>query len=228
VTLDNLLADGQSQAQPFLLGAKERLEDARLIAFGNARPGILERQADFLGHRLADIHHELPPLRTHGVDGVDADVHAHLLDLIGDGSEREGILFGMQLPVDICISPNTDPGCSGASIQKNRFRDALLSPTFLRTLMKLHREEHDLSDPLLTPLYADLQGLPSIFIQVGEDELLLDDAKRFANCAKAAGVPVTLEIWPNMWHVWHYCTPDLSEANQAIEHITKYILTMQY
>jgi monoterpene epsilon-lactone hydrolase len=125
----------------------------------------------------------------------------------------------------VCISPNTDPGCSGASIQKNRFRDALLSPMFLRTMMKLYRGDHNLSDPILTPLYGDLQGLPSILIQVGEDELLLDDAKRFAECANAAGVPVILEIWPKMWHVWHFCTPDLLEANQAIEHIAKHILT---
>lgn len=123
----------------------------------------------------------------------------------------------------VCISPNTDPSCSGASIRKNRFRDALLSPRYLRTMMKLYTRSHDLCDPLLTPLYADLQGLPSMLIQVGEDELLLDDSIRFSNCAKTAGVDVTLEIWPHMWHVWHTCLPDLPEANQAIEHIARYL-----
>lgn len=125
----------------------------------------------------------------------------------------------------VCISPNTDPTCSGASIRKNRFRDALLSPRYLRTMMKLYAGSHDLRDPLLTPLYADLHGLPSMLIQVGEDELLLDDSIRFSDCAKAAGVDVTLEIWPHMWHVWHTCVPDLLEANQAIELIARFLHT---
>ncbi len=89
--------------------------------------------------------------------------------------------------------------------------------------MNLYAGNHDLHDPLLTPLYADLHGLPSMLIQVGEDELLLDDSIHFSNYAKTAGVDVTLEIWPHMWHVWHICLPDLPEANQAIEHIVRYL-----
>jgi monoterpene epsilon-lactone hydrolase len=123
----------------------------------------------------------------------------------------------------VCMSPNTDPACSGASIRKNRLRDALHSPRYLRTMMKLYAGSHDLRDPLLTPLYADLHGLPSILIQVVEDELLLDDAVRFSDCAKADGVDITLEIYPHMWHGWHTCLPDLQEANQAIEHIARYL-----
>jgi monoterpene epsilon-lactone hydrolase len=123
----------------------------------------------------------------------------------------------------VCISPNTDPACRGVSIQRNRFRDALLSPRYLRTMMKLYAGSHDLRDPLLTPLYASLHGLPRMLIQVGEDELLLDDSIRFSDCAKAVGVNVTLEIWPHMWHGWHTCVPDLLEANQAIEAIARYL-----
>jgi len=58
--------------------------------------------------------------------------------------------------------------------------------------MKLYVGSHDLCDPLLTPLYADLHGLPSILIQVGEDELLLDDSIRFSDCAKQ---PVRMSLW---------------------------------
>ncbi len=89
--------------------------------------------------------------------------------------------------------------------------------------MRLYAGSHDLHDPLLTPLYADLDGFPSMLIQVGQDELLLDDSIRFTNCAKVAGVDVTLEIWPHMWHLWHTCLPNLPEANQAIEHIGCYL-----
>jgi monoterpene epsilon-lactone hydrolase len=90
-------------------------------------------------------------------------------------------------------------------------------------MMKLYAGSHDLDDPLLTPLYASLHGLPPILIQVGEDELLLDDAVRFSDYAKKEGVDITLEIWPHMWHGWQTCIPDLPEANQAIEQIARYL-----
>jgi monoterpene epsilon-lactone hydrolase len=69
----------------------------------------------------------------------------------------------------------------------------------------------------------DLHGLPPILIQVGADELLLDDSRRFSDSARAAGVDLTQEVWPHMWHVWHACIPELPEASQAIEHIAEFI-----
>ncbi len=93
--------------------------------------------------------------------------------------------------------------------------------------MKLYAGSHDLHDPLLTPLFADLHGLPPILIQVGEDELLLDDSIRFSDCAKTAGVNVALEIWPHMWHTWHTCLPNLLAANQAVEKIAQFLYSHQ-
>jgi acetyl esterase/lipase len=80
-----------------------------------------------------------------------------------------------------------------------------------------------LSDPYLSPLIADLHGLPPLLIQVGADEILLDDSRRFSDRAKAAGVDLTLEIWPHMWHDWHTCVPNLPEANRAIDRIAKFV-----
>lgn len=121
------------------------------------------------------------------------------------------------------ISMVTDPTCSGKSMRSNALRDTLLSGTFARTMMRHYVGGHPLNDPYLSPLIADLHNLPPMLIQAGADEILLDDSRRFCDYARAAGVNVTLEIWPNMWHVWHYCAPELPEANQAIEYIARFI-----
>jgi acetyl esterase/lipase len=65
--------------------------------------------------------------------------------------------------------------------------------------------------------------MPPILIQVGADEILLDDSKRFSDSALAAGVDLTLEVWPHMWHDWHLCVPDVPEATQAIGRIAEFI-----
>ena len=123
----------------------------------------------------------------------------------------------------ICISPNTDPTCSGKSMQTNALRDAIISPKFTRTMMRLYAGSHDLSDPYISPLIADLHGLPPLLIQVGAHEILLDDSRRLSDRALAAGVDLTLEIWPHMWHDWHTCVPNLPEANQAIDGIARFV-----
>ena len=130
----------------------------------------------------------------------------------------------LPLPVAaVGISPNTDPTCSGKSMRTNALRDAILSPTFAQKMMLHYVGSHPLNDPYLSPLIADLHNLPPMLIQAGADEILLDDSRRFSDCARAAGVNLTLEIWPNMWHCWHYWVPELPEASQAIEHIAKFI-----
>jgi acetyl esterase/lipase len=123
----------------------------------------------------------------------------------------------------VCMSPNTDPTCRGKTMRTNAWKDAILSPKFARTMMRLYVNDHDLNDPLIAPLHADLSGLPPILIQAGADEILLDDSVRFSDCAKAAGTNVMLEVWPHMWHVWQACVPALPEANQAIDHISKFV-----
>lgn len=78
---------------------------------------------------------------------------------------------------------------------------------------------------LLSPLRMDLSGLPDIFIQVGDHEVLLSDSIRFADRARAAGVVVHLEIWDHMWSVFHFLAYMLPEAQQAIAQIGQYVQT---
>ncbi|WP_279387134.1 alpha/beta hydrolase [Paenibacillus pinisoli] len=79
--------------------------------------------------------------------------------------------------------------------------------------------------PLLSPLRMDLKLLPRMFIQVGDQEVLLSDSLRFADRARAAGVSVELEVWDNMWSVFHFLAYMLPEAQQAITHIGQFVRT---
>ncbi len=101
--------------------------------------------------------------------------------------------------------------------------DVMINPHFVAKHMLAYRGTADPCNPLLSPIYADLRGLPPLLIQVGSKEAFLDESKRLARRAHEAGVPVRLEVWANMWHYWHIFAPFLPEANQAIEHIAAFI-----
>ena len=77
--------------------------------------------------------------------------------------------------------------------------------------------------PLASPLYADLRGLPPLLMQVGDSEVLLDDSTRVAEKVRAVGGEVTLEVWPEMIHVWQSFAGILPEGQQAIERIGQFL-----
>ena len=77
--------------------------------------------------------------------------------------------------------------------------------------------------PYASPLYADPTGLPPTLIQVGSDEILLDDSVRMAERMRAAGCQVELEIWPRMPHTWQVWARVLPEARAAIERIGAFV-----
>jgi acetyl esterase/lipase len=80
----------------------------------------------------------------------------------------------------------------------------------------------DVRDPLISPVYADLHGLPPLLIQAGTREVLLSDAVRLARRAREAGVDVTLDIWEGMWHVWQE-NPAVPESRQASTEIGRFL-----
>lgn len=122
----------------------------------------------------------------------------------------------------VCISPLTDLACTGESVQTRAKIDPWLTRASI-IFARYYRGSYDPCLPLLSPLYADLGGLPPLLIHVGSDEILLNDSTRLAERAQAAGVEVTLEIWPRMWHVWHIFAPYLPEAKQAIAVIGTFV-----
>jgi acetyl esterase/lipase len=131
---------------------------------------------------------------------------------------------GKPLPaLAVCLSPATDLTMSGESWASNRSKDVMLDPRNIRTSIEVYLQGADPLSPLASPLYADLHGLPPLLIQVGSDECLLSDCTRFAERAKQAGVPVTLEVWDGMQHVWQFAASLLPEGRQAIAHIAKFV-----
>ena len=123
----------------------------------------------------------------------------------------------------ICMSPWTDLTLSGASLQANRDTDPMVSATTLGLMADAYLGDVDRRSPTASPLFADLAGLPPLLLQVGSGELLLDDTTRFAERAEAAGVDVTLELWDDVFHVWHAFADLLPEARDAIARIGAYV-----
>ncbi len=83
----------------------------------------------------------------------------------------------------------------------------------------------DPKQPLASPLYADLSRLSPLLMQVGDAEVLLDDTRRVAEKAKAAGVEVTVEVYPDMMHIFQLFAPVLPEGQQAIDRIGAFVKT---
>ena len=131
---------------------------------------------------------------------------------------------GITLPVAaVCLSPMTDLSLSGESWETNAKKDLVINPRIAEQVPSLYLPGKDPCLPLASPLFADLYGLPPLLIQVGSDERLLSDSTRLAERARLAGVDVTLEVWPNMPHVWQIAARMLPEARQAVDKIGEFI-----
>jgi acetyl esterase/lipase len=117
----------------------------------------------------------------------------------------------------IGISPWTDLANTGKSLETNVDVDPIISKEMLDQMAEGYMGGKDPRTPLASPFYADLNGLPPLLLQVGEPEGMVDDAKRFAEKAKEAGVDVTLEVWPHVPHIWPVFAPILPEGQQALD-----------
>lgn len=133
--------------------------------------------------------------------------------------------MGVTLPAaGVGISPWTDLEGTGESVKTKAATDPMVTQENLSISAKAYYADHDPKDPLISQIHADFRGLPPLLLQVGESEILLDDATRVAARAKAAGVNVELEIWPEMIHVWHVFAKILPEGQQAIDKIGRFVI----
>lgn len=133
---------------------------------------------------------------------------------------------GQPLPAGaICISPWTDLALTGASIQSKAAVDPILDAASLVRYARDYAGGAPLTSPLISPLYADLAGLPPLLLQAGTDEILLDDATRLADRARQAGVAVTLETWAGLCHVFP-AVPFLPETTQAMAQVARFVANL--
>jgi phosphinothricin tripeptide acetyl hydrolase len=123
----------------------------------------------------------------------------------------------------VCISPWVDLTNSAASYVSKAAVDPIVTLENIALLTQAYIGTGDPKQPLVSPLYADLRGLPPLLVQVGSDEVLVDDAHALGVRARAAGVDVTVHEWPQMIHVWHWFLSMLDEAEQAIAEIAGFV-----
>ncbi len=122
-------------------------------------------------------------------------------------------------PLPACAwlsSPWTDLAQSGETMKTKDEIDPLVHKPYLDELAAVYLHGADVRNPLVSPIYADLHGLPPLLIHVGSAETLLDDSVRIATRAGAAGVRVTLDIWPNMIHAFPLFYPQVAMARRAL------------
>ena len=123
----------------------------------------------------------------------------------------------------VCLSPWVDLTQSGATIESNADVDPMVHAEDLDRWAGAYRGARDAGDPAVSPLFADLAGLPPLLVDVGTAEVLLDDARRLAERARAAGVEVTLTVAEDMLHVWHFFAGAVPEADEAIARVGAFI-----
>ncbi|MBK6604759.1 MAG: alpha/beta hydrolase [Leptospiraceae bacterium] len=143
---------------------------------------------------------------------------------------------GLRAPdAAVALSPLTDATLVSPSFKGHVKTDALLGPLFgamakvpryLLLWIGLIQTRINPRNPLVSPVYGDLSGLPPILVQVGEQEMLRDDARRYVNRAQAAGSPVRLQTWDHVMHVWHIFNPELTEARQALDEIDRFLTSV--
>ena len=123
----------------------------------------------------------------------------------------------------VAFSPWTDLACTGASLHDPATGDPIFAPAALLAIAKNYLGDADPKDRRASPLYGIPQTLPPMIIQVGSDELLLDDARRYAEQAAAAGNDVQLEIFEGLHHVFQRQIEALDSARSAVDRTSSFI-----
>jgi epsilon-lactone hydrolase len=130
---------------------------------------------------------------------------------------------GLPLPAAAAlIAPWVDLSCKSATCE---FKDPLVNPIRARESAASYLAGIDPRTPLASPLFGDLRGLPPLLIQAASEEVLLGDARALDRVAREQDVRSTLELTPDVVHVWHWFAPILREGREAIARMAEFIRT---
>ncbi len=159
--------------------------------------------------------------------GITADHIAFTGDSAGGGLSITAQLRareeGLPLPAaTMLMSPWVDMEVTGETMVSNGGKDALFNQAWIKQLADGYLSGTDPRDPLATPLYGDLRGLGPIYIQVGDQELLLDESRRLAALAEKAGVEVRLDVFPDQQHSFQMMAGRAPEADEAIRRLAEW------
>ncbi len=165
---------------------------------------------------------------------LEQGIAAHKIVIAGDSAGggltvatlvalRDG---GVDLPAGgVCISPWMDLTNSAQSFITKAETDPMITREMLIGMAQAYLQGEDTRTPLASPLFADLKSLPPLLIQVGTEEMLLDDSINLERRLKEAGVNAVLEVCDEMIHVWHFFFPMLKEGRDAIDRIGDFFKT---
>lgn len=201
-------------------------ETHRPVTMGFARGGMLRVFA--LRYRRAP-EHRFPAAIEDAVaccDWIEATTGRPVAAIAGDSAGGALALStllrlrdsGRTMPrACVAFSPVTDLAATGDSVITNDRKDALFFGASIARLPEVYLPG-DVSprDPLASPLYAALDGLPPLLLHVGADEVLRDDTLRFAAKARAAGVAVSLRVWPVVPHAWQLMGGVMPEGVESV------------
>jgi acetyl esterase/lipase len=143
--------------------------------------------------------------------GLSASVTMHAL---ADGVLPAGV---------ICCSPWVDLTITADTYDTNAESDKLFSRTSAEEAAPAYLGGADPMNPIASPLFGDWDGAPPLLILVGDVEVLLDDSRKLAEVAKAAGVDVTLSIYPEMPHIWTMSYPAFPEAVEGVTEMAEFV-----
>ena len=151
--------------------------------------------------------------------------------VIGD-SAGGGLAIALQLELQefhqalplctVLLSPYLDLTGAGKSVAHNAKNDRFLDVFEMRRWAEWYAGDHDLSDPMISPLFGDLDSLPPILVQASNSEVLYNDSTRFVRKAKKHGVQIEFQKWKGLIHWWHMFG-SMPEAKEAIDNIIKFV-----
>ncbi|HEX9683552.1 MAG TPA: alpha/beta hydrolase [Acidimicrobiales bacterium] len=201
-------------------------------SLATARP-LASRVAAASGLRVLTLDYRLAPENPHpaalddAVDGLEwlRETEGGTISLCGD-SAGAGLAISLALvardralpaPVAVaCMSPWVDLALTGASVDTNASTDPQMPRWLLERFASMYAKTSGVEGPFVSPLHADLGGLPPLVVQVGTGEVLLDDAQRLVARVRHAGGDATIDRWDGCFHVFQAMSPMLPEADRAV------------
>jgi len=203
--------------------------------------GLCSRIAEEAGARVIGIDYRLAP--EHPFPAAIEDCINAYISLIDQGIPAKRIILAgisaggtlvlstllrarerdLPLPAAaVCMSPAVDMNFRGTSIHANQETD-WVTPGRLEYIRDAYLNGHNPSDPVASPLFADLSDLPPLYIQAGGNEVLIDEIRAFVARAEDANIDVQFDCYDGMFHCWQVFADVVQEGADAITRIGEYI-----
>jgi monoterpene epsilon-lactone hydrolase len=247
VLVQEVLVEGMDSAW---FEPKKRLSDKVMLYFHGGgycvcswqtHRSLIGRLSRAAGMKTLAVNYRLAPENPFPAaieDGVKAyqfllQTHAPENIVLGGDSAGGGLCMGLMLALKqqkislpskvIALSPWLDLSVPEEAYTGFLIKDPMLTIPVLKVWANRYLDTTHPQNPLASPLYGDLTGLPPILIHVGEREMLLSDTIRFVEKAREAGVDAHMQLWPGMVHVFQFLHTVMPEAKRSIEELGDFL-----